>query len=133
MLPILVFDWLTLCSCVQKGTTRSAPGLGLRNRTERLAEYGVRRAALLGLGSVAADISVGVRFGLGARKRRRLHLPSSEEDDIQDAETTATHTVVFGLGPEGNVHAGCVSSTTTSAYHKVTDFGLLASNMIQKC
>ena len=75
---------------------------------ERLSEYGERRAAVLGLGSVAADISIGVRFGLGARKRRRLHVPSSTGDDSQDTATMDTHTLVFGLDAEGDVHAGCV-------------------------
>ena len=56
------------------------------------------------MGSVAADISVGFRFGLGARKRRRVHPPV--ENDQQDAGTMDAHTVVFGPGPEGDVHAG---------------------------
>jgi len=98
----------------QKGTARSAVGLGLRNRAERLSEYADRRAAVLGygngLGSVAADISIGIRFGLGpARKKRRVPHGAatfSEEDDGHDAGKMDVHTVVFGLGPDGDVQAG---------------------------
>lgn len=96
---------------MQKGTARSAPSLGLRNRTERLSEYGERRAAVFGLGSVAADISIGVRFKLGTRKRRRVAGPSSAgKDNAWDAgceiDTMDTHTIVFGMSPEGDIHPG---------------------------
>lgn len=89
---------------VDKGTVRSSPGLGRRNRSERLAEYGERRTAVLG--SVAADISVGVHFGLGvgSRKRRRIQAPSKLPEE--EYEAMGTHTVVFGLGASGEVHPG---------------------------
>ena len=86
---------------VDKGTVRS---LGRRNRSERLAEYGERRAAILG--GVAADISVGIRFGLGvgSRKRRRILTPSKLPEE--EFEAMGTHTVVFGLGASGEICPG---------------------------
>lgn len=63
---------------------------------------------MLGLGSVAADISIGVRFGLGARKRKRAQAPL---DLNGEPDTMDTHTVVFGANAEGDVRAGWVPSS----------------------
>lgn len=60
---------------------------------------------MLGLGSVSADVSVGVRFGAGSRKRRRL-LPSSAVYKDQKADDMDVHTVIFGIGPEKDVRPG---------------------------
>ena len=89
---------------VDKGTVRSSPALGRRNRSQRLAEYGERRTAVLG--SVVADINVGTRFGLGggSRKRRRILAPSKLPQE--EFEAMGTHTVVFGLGTGGDVRPG---------------------------
>jgi hypothetical protein len=67
---------------------------------------------VFGLGSVAADISLGVRFGLGARKRKRVAPPppsiitDEAVDPDLEIDTMDTHTVVFGMSSDGDIHAG---------------------------
>jgi hypothetical protein len=111
--------------------SRSIPGL--RTRSQRLLEYAERRAGVLGL---ALSYARGATR-LAGRKRRRgwdwpqqhfRHLPNANVLDVipeQDEEMALVvdesvvgedmrmnvHTVVFGLGPGGDVQAGCELNT----------------------
>lgn len=118
----------------QKGTARSAPGLGRRNRAQRLLEYSERRAAVLGLPRLAAPTR------LAGRKRRRNWeqwpptrrlpnatvldvIPELQEDEIMDDEQSeppidperkeeaalmSVRTIMFGTGLAGDMRLGYV-------------------------
>lgn len=107
----------------QKATARTSPGLGLRNRAQRMWEYSERRMAILGF---AASNARGPLTRLAGRKRRRAcdwqlsyprrlpnaaildAIPECEEeedrglavdDDFPEEQTQMSiHTVVFGIG-----------------------------------
>ncbi|TFK39725.1 hypothetical protein BDQ12DRAFT_508429 [Crucibulum laeve] len=116
---------------VEKGTSRSAPTLGRRNRSQRLSEYAERRSSVLGTltnNPICTPIT-----RLAGRKRRRnwdwppqsrrvpnsvvldVILEDQEEEEIQAKEDQAlqkekeemnVRTLVFGIGQAGDMRLG---------------------------
>jgi hypothetical protein len=108
---------------LQKNTARSAPALGLRNRAQRLSEYGARRAAILGRSGTAGCGSPSQQLPPGRKRRRWYDVPppsrlanavelapileegeeaeeslSRRGDEGLEANEMELRTVMFGLG-----------------------------------
>lgn len=100
---------------VNKSTARAAPGLGRRNRAQRLLEYNERRAAVLGLQRLSAPTRLA-----GKKRRRNVGGWMSEDETTEDeqvakpsepekqeeAQLMAVRTVMFGTGLAGDIRLG---------------------------
>ena len=105
-----------------------APGLGIRNRAQRLAEYAQRRADVLGLSPPPSPPLFDVT---NTPKRRRLNVDFTEMKKAGSSEMTAiaeeakkmqAMTISFGIPDRGKSNTGIGYVSSQRASHSLTDF-----------